>query len=147
MKNRHDDLERLRQGIDTLVRVLKIADATQLPDGKAPLNPSDSQTLIFVAMHEGCIGSDIAKFLGVSATTVSAIVDRLVRRGLVRRERTEANRRVVLLSVTPDGRKAAEAILDEQRKHCALMLEALSPSSRRDFVNHISKIAQKIEPQ
>lgn len=140
-----DELERLRSGIDTLVRVLKVSDAAVLPDGKTKLNPSDSQTLVYIASNDGCIGSDISRLLNVSATTTSAIVDRLVKRGLVQRDRTEANRRVVLLSATVSGMDAAQAILQEQRKHCTLMLSALSPSVQRDFIDHVATIASKIE--
>ena len=147
MPGKTDELERLRSGIDTLVRVLKITDAAQLPDGRKPLNASDTQTLLYVAANDDCIGTDIARLLGVSATTTSAIVDRLVRRKLIKRKRTETNRRVVLLSATPSGRKAAQAILEEQRRHCAQMLEALDPAARVDFVNHVSTIAQAIEPK
>lgn len=147
MPEKTSELERLRSGIDTLVRVLKITDAAQLPDGGKPLNTSDTQALLYIAANDGCIGIDIARLLGVSATTTSAIVDRLVRRKLINRKRTEANRRVVLLSTTASGRKAAQAILEEQRRHCAQMLEALDPAARTDFVNHVATIAEAIEPK
>lgn len=146
MKN-DDQLELLRSGIDVIVRVLKISDAAELADGKTRLNPSDAQSLVFIASHEGCIGADVAKWLGVSATTVSSIIDRLVRRGLIQRERTEANRRIILLLATPVGQAAAQAILEEQRKHCAQMLEALPKHVRKEFVAHIHTIATKIHPE
>lgn len=136
-----DQLEELRSGIDVLVRVLKITDAAELPDGKNALSPSDAQTLIFVASNRECIAADVAKFLHVSATTVSSIIDRLVRRGLLKRERTEANRRIVLLSPTEDGQQATDIIIKEQLGHCERMLSSLSPAERRTFVQLTSKIA------
>ncbi len=137
-------LESLRSGIDVLVRVLKITDAAQLPDGKPPLTPSETQTLAFLAAHQGCIATEIARFLNVSATTVSSIVDRLVRRGLVKRERTEENRRVVLLFTTDEGNEAAAAIINEQLNHCEKMLNALAPPDQKIFVDYITTIAENL---
>lgn len=147
MTIKSEELDRLRAGIDTLVRVLKITDAAELPDGTTKLNPTDSQTLVYITQNEGCISTDISKLLNVSPTTTSAIVDRLVKRELVLRERTETNRRVVLLSPTQQGKSAAEAILDEQRLHCAQMLGALDPEVRSDFINHVTTIASKISTE
>ena len=139
------EIETLRQGIDALVRVFKIADAQPLPDGSAPLNPSDVQSLMYVATHKGCIASDIVRFLGVPATSVSTIIDRLVGRSLLHRTRTDKNRRVIVLSLTTEGYIAVEAILAEQRLHCAAMLNALPPEQRSGFVAQIAHIAREIE--
>ncbi len=137
-------LEKLRSGINVLVRVLKIKDSAQLSDGRATLTPSEIQTLAFIAMHQGCIATEIAKFLNVSATTVSSIIERLVQRKLIRRERTDENRRVVLLFATDTGNDAAKAILDEQLHHCEKMLQALDPSDQKIFVDYISTIAKHL---
>ena len=93
----------LRTAIDAIVRMFKIGD--DIAAGTtAKLNPSDVQTLLFIGTHDLCTGTDIAGFLGVVPTTASAIIERLVKRGLVVRNRTEANRRIVQLSLTGDGR-------------------------------------------
>ena len=95
----------LRTAIDAIVRMFKIGD--DIAAGTtAKLNPSDVQTLLFIGAHDLCTGTDIAGFLRVVPTTASAIIERLVKRGLVVRNRTEANRRIVQLSLTGDGRAA-----------------------------------------
>lgn len=134
-------IETLRRGIDALVREFKIADAVQLRDGGPSLNPSDVQTLIYVDENDGCIARDVAEFLGVPPTSVSTIVDRLVRRDCLSRKRTEENRRVVVLSLTGSGRKVLGKILEEQRRHCAAMLAVIDPKERDQFVAQISDIA------
>ena len=47
---------------------------------------------------------DVADFLAVSNAAASKAVDRLVRRGLIRRTEAAADRRAVELSLTPEGR-------------------------------------------
>ena len=137
-------IEKLRRGIDALVREFKIADAVPLRDGGPSLNPSDVQTLIYVGEHDGCIARDVATVLGVTPTSVSTIVDRLVRRNYMSRRRTEENRRVVVLSLTDDGRDDLVQILDEQRRHCAAMLATLTPKERDQFVAQIATIANGV---
>lgn len=137
-------IEALRRGIDALVREFKITDVVQPGDGGPQLNPSDVQTLMYVEEHDGCIARDVADFLGVPPTTVTTIVDRLVRRNYLSRGRTEKNRRVVVLSLTLAGREVLEQILEEQRRHCSTMLSILDPAERERFVAQISDIAKGV---
>lgn len=52
--------------------------------------------------------TEIAADLGVSASAVTAIADRLSNSGLVARERDEKDRRVVRLRLTPEGERATK---------------------------------------
>ena len=49
----------------------------------------------------------LGHYLLISDSSASELVDRLEAAGTVRRERSEADSRVVLVSLTPQGRKAA----------------------------------------
>lgn len=51
---------------------------------------------------------ELAELLGVTRGGLTRIVDRLVGRGWVRRDRPESNRRAVHAVLTPDGRQAVE---------------------------------------
>lgn len=54
--------------------------------------------------------SDLSRQVGTPLTTMTSMLDRLERRDLVSRRTPAANRRTVLISLTPDGRDiAAEA--------------------------------------
>ena len=133
----------LRTAIDAMVRAFKITDDVVVGSA-GKLNPSDVQALLFIRDHDLCIASDISAFLGVVPTTSSAIIERLVRRGLVVRDRTEANRRIVQLSLTRSGRQTTDAIIEEQNSHCAQMLARLEPAERGGFVRAMTKIASDL---
>jgi DNA-binding MarR family transcriptional regulator len=134
--------ERLHEAISTLIRVYKIAEtgAVEGRDRKH-LNPADTQTLLFVGNRPDCIANDVAEHLAVAPTTASSIIDRLVQRGLLSRERTEENRRVVRLCLTKEGRKVQDRIRKHQLANCKAMLAALKPSEQEVFVRLISTIA------
>lgn len=53
--------------------------------------------------------SKLGSLLQVHPTSVTSAVDRLVKQGYVQRDRSAADRRVVLASITEEGRVAVEA--------------------------------------
>lgn len=137
-------IETLRLSIDALVRVFRVTDSPALGRGMPKLNPPDIQALLFVARNPDCIAADVSAFLGVVPTTTSALVDRLVRQGLLLRARTEANRRVVLLQLTEMGEEVVRQIIAQQDDHCRIMLEALSETERETFLKAAQKISTAI---
>ncbi len=71
---------------------------------KDRVTPSQLKVLKLVARTNARRIGDVADFLAVSNAAASKAVDRLVRRGLVRRTEAASDRRAVELSLTPEGR-------------------------------------------
>lgn len=65
---------------------------------------------------------DLAGALGVTPSTSGRMCDRLVRKGLIRRHRARADRREVLVSITPAGRQVVDQATGRRR---ALLREIL----------------------
>lgn len=137
-------IDTLRLGIDSLMRRFKIAEAKLAAEGDLKLNPIDIQALLFIADHPGCTANAVGQHLGVVPTTTSALLDRLVRQGLILRERVESNRRIVHLSLPEAGHERVKRIIETSNAHCRAMLEALKPDERTRFVNAVTKIANSI---
>jgi DNA-binding MarR family transcriptional regulator len=138
-KPTHTQISALRNAIDKLTRRFKIAEAAGAEGPK--LNPIDLQTMFFVADQPDCTATEVAQHLGVAATTMSAVADRLVRYGLITRERVSSNRRIVSLTLSEEGRRRVEAAVQTQHDHCRAMLSALEPQERPGFLAAIAKIA------
>lgn len=62
-----------------------------------------------LAEHPNIRLSDLADRVNLGLSTTSGIVDRMVKAGLVSRERTEADRRTMTLNLTDTGWKLREA--------------------------------------
>ena len=67
------------------------------------LNQAQAAALYVLAAHGPQRMSYLARFLLQQTQTTTDLVDRLERRGLVRRIRDAADRRVVLVQITDDG--------------------------------------------
>jgi len=66
--------------------------------------------LLYLVAHTDTLNiGDAAAFMGVSAAAASKAVDKLVRRRLLRRTETQADRRISHLSLTETSRKLMEA--------------------------------------
>jgi DNA-binding MarR family transcriptional regulator len=73
----------------------------------------------------------LAAHLGLERSSVSGLVDRAVRRGLVRRDTSEADARAVRLSLTPDGRRLADRGAEEVGDLVAPLTGRLNPAERK----------------
>jgi len=139
------DIHRLHRAVTTILRALKIAETnTQVAHRELAFVPADIQTMRFVSVHPGCKLSDLAEHLGVVPTTASSIVDRLVDRGLIRRDRPETNRRVIAITLTDDGASAFSRLEAEELATMKTMLEALPPDDRAQFVDSMARIADTV---
>lgn len=63
-----------------------------------------------LAKNEGNTVAGLARELEIDAGAMTRAMDRLEAKGLVRRERSVEDRRVVLLALTPEGRKVARRV-------------------------------------
>jgi DNA-binding MarR family transcriptional regulator len=73
---------------------------------------------------------DLASYLKLSKSSVSGLIDRAERRGLVERTTSPDDRRAVHVRLTADGRLLAERMTAEVEEALAHVLDALSPRDR-----------------
>ena len=71
-----------------------------------------SQWTTLVALHDGRISTpgDLSQNICHDAGSLTRLIDQMVERGLVARGRSETDRRVVTLSLTPRGRALVESL-------------------------------------
>ncbi|HLL24466.1 MAG TPA: MarR family transcriptional regulator [Kofleriaceae bacterium] len=95
---------------------------------KDPNFPRSSRTLA------GVVASDIAANRSVSRANVSVITSRLKRRGLIREQRDEADRRLRYLSITAKGRKLVAMLEPSRRAANRRLLGPISAADRARFL-------------
>lgn len=105
------------------------------------VTPSQLRVLKLVARTNARRIGDVADFLAVSNAAASKAVDRLVRRGLVRRTEAASDRRAVELSLTPEGRTLLaqyEAATNQVLKEVFGTLPAERLQETADFLDQLS---------
>ena len=139
------DAERHTVLMGRLVRTFKVAGRIEAESPYATLNLSDQTALARIGTPPAPIMRDVARELDSALSTATTVVDRLVKRGLVQRDRDESNRRVVRLSVTQEGRRLIDRLSEEQRASSAAVLASLEPAERRLYLDLLDKIANSAE--
>ena len=88
--------------------------------------------------------SELSERIRAQNSTVTGIIDRMEREGLVVRERSKEDRRVVYIRLTPKGRKLAEEIPVEPMEIFRTALEALTATEVRELVRILGKVARRV---
>ena len=85
-------------------------------------------------MHE------LARFLGLDKSSVTGLVDRAERRGLVARVPSTTDRRAVLVSLTDDGRSLVSQAAARFEADVLTMLSRLPPRERETLSRIVSRL-------
>jgi DNA-binding MarR family transcriptional regulator len=107
-----------------------------------------SQCMTLELLHQGdhLMGRDLAERLGLDTTTVTRVVDVLVRDGLVRRVRDEKDdRRRVFVSLTSRGRGLAGKLEGCADAYCQRILAGIPASKRDDVISALRLLVRAID--
>ncbi len=77
---------------------------------------------------------DVAGFLGIKAPATTALVDGLVRDGLVEREPDADDRRITRVCITDPGREALQIAEEMRREHMRRYMSVLSDDDIRTLI-------------
>lgn len=85
-----------------------------------------ARVLILLKLDDDRTVGDLAEHAALDQTTLSHILRRLQRQGLVTRTRQEHDNRSVLVSLTDEGERVAAVCWESAQAHDALLREGLS---------------------
>lgn len=84
---------------------------------------------------------ELAKFLSLDKSSVTGLVDRAERRGLVQRESSSEDGRAVRVSMTEQGRALAQQFVKQMERELGALVEGLSEPDRRRLSVLASQVA------
>lgn len=88
--------------------------------------------------------SSLSSRIKANNSTVTGIIDRMERESLVKRERSETDRRIVLIRLTAKGRKLAESIEVEPMEIFRQALESLPRKDIEDLFRILGAVQQRV---
>lgn len=104
-----DDLNKSIQTIRTLKQIMGLLKQRMESQYKEVKLTGPQGMLMGMLAHYGKMKiSDLSEKLDLSNSTVSGILDRLEKNGFVERVRSEEDRRVVYVNITPEYKKVAD---------------------------------------
>jgi len=88
--------------------------------------------------------SELSERIRAQNSTVTGIIDRMEREGLVMRERSREDRRVVYIKLSAKGRELAQEIPVEPMEIFKGALESLSAQEMKDLMRILTKVAKRV---
>jgi len=125
-----EELARLE--LEVLPRLMRLvaAAASETEQGAAGFLSVTQFRVLKRLARRSWLGTELAQELNVTPPTVSGAIDSLVRRGLVERGETPADRRVVPLRLTSEGRRCLDAVQERAVVALTRIVERIRPEER-----------------
>jgi DNA-binding MarR family transcriptional regulator len=116
-----------------------------LLDGRASL----PQFRLLAVLHEigWCASSRVAQELGLGASSVTRLADRLEAAGYVVRGQDPRNRSVVTLGLTASGRRLVEQVMAWRRAELGRVLDRLDPGERAALASGMRRLHEAVGEQ
>ena len=135
--------EDLMGHVNAIMRALLVAARSGAPaEGQLPFNPLHFNILRVVGAKGSIRPSQIADELKVSRTTISTAVKSLLKRGLLDASADVSDGRALHLNLSNEGQAVRDAILRQDKRNAAAMLDTLDRSERDAFVSTMGKVAR-----
>ena len=109
------------------------------------LGPADLRCLDWLADGPKTAGQ-LATATGLRPAATTALIDRLTRKGLVERVRSDADRRQVIVQMTPQGAEQTDALyrpLVEEGQQLMAKLADADLALMRDYLNVITELTDR----
>jgi DNA-binding MarR family transcriptional regulator len=91
--------------------------------------------------------SEVANEMNVSLSAITAMTDRLYKMGLIKRDRDEKDRRLVWLTITPQGGKTLQNCGMNRQEVFRKYLGGLSQEDLNSLINICDKILASIKKE
>ena len=130
--------------LGTLNGITKVLASLECCCEDMSLTKLELLALSVISNQKELIMSQLAGNLGVSMSTATGIIDKLVEKELVSRERNHGDRRVVKVVLTAKGEEIAISFQKQKEEMVKRIMELLSPEEQETFISILEKISEKL---
>jgi DNA-binding MarR family transcriptional regulator len=141
---RKRNITRILDAFDGISKVFAAMESFPID---ASISKPELLALEAISREEGLMMSDLGKRLDISLSTATGMIDRLIEKKLVKRERNGGDRRVVRVVLTDKGRKTNQTYQKQKKELFGRMLGALDPEEQGELIKILEKIAGAIKQE
>jgi DNA-binding MarR family transcriptional regulator len=141
-------MERVDETLIALRRILRAVDlfGRELAQSVG-LTAVQFRVLQIVAERDHCTAKEISQRMRVSQAAVTSLVDRLVSRGMVVREKSEVDRRQINIVTTPAGRETIAGAPDPLQQRFVQKFDNLDEWEQSMLVAALQRVATMLEAE
>lgn len=138
----HRKVMDLRETVEQILYQFRLMDTISTNGPHVHLSCQEIRLVEFLGDKGSRIMRELAEFLLLAVNSVTSVVDNLEKKGIVQRQRSETDRRVVRVELTDAGRVVYKAVLDEKVQLFKTMLSSLTEEEQEIFMVLFRKIAR-----
>ncbi len=123
-------------------RALVAVAARSLAGAEGEVSLPQYRALVVLASRGPKRASELAEELGVHGSTAGRMSDRLVRKGLVERERSDEDRRTVVLRLSDSGRALVDDVTRRRRSEITHLVRRVPVADRPHLVSALQALSR-----
>lgn len=104
------------------------------------LTPTQFSALIRLSEIDECSQNQLGRLISVDVATIKGVVDRLVKKDLVRLRADETDRRRTLISLSAQAREMIDGLHEAGRRISAETLRPLSPTEQATLLRLLGRL-------
>lgn len=134
----------LRAALVALSRRRPVRDPVAAACENLDMTPAQLHIVLWLGTDGALTMGELARRVAVTEKTITGVVDRLERDGLVQRERVSADRRVVQVTLAPRGARLFRQIDGDIEAKLTQFLGLLEAVDRQHLVRMLEKLTAKL---
>ena len=107
-------------------------------------SPGRFATLTLIARNPGISQTELSLANGRDKSSLTPVVEDLVKRGLIERKRMDNDRRTYRLNLTPSGKKVLTMLTRCARRHERNLDRVIGERDRKRFIEILKKISAEL---
>ena len=115
--------------------------------GNDGLTPRQFIVLTAVAENEGLSQTDLVRRTGIDRSTLADMISRMLKKGLLARQRTKADARANSVKITASGRRAMNATTTKVQKADTAVLKVIPKGKQAELLRILSMISEAIDAE
>ena len=115
--------------------------------GASDLTKQQYTVLAAVEQNEGMSQTDLVHMTGIDRSTLAEMIRRMIEKGLLDRERTEADQRANAVRIAAGGRKALRSARSASERVERTLLSGLSSADRVKFVRMLTTVVSQADDE
>ncbi len=103
------------------------------------------ELLAALRKHKALSMKRISEILTVTGGNVTGLIDRLEKKGLAKRQRSKKDRRVINVTITPEGDRVYDQVIDEFEENLFNILSELSNGDLEEFYRILDELYLRLK--
>lgn len=110
-----------------------------------PITPAQFDVLQILYFHGKKRMSDISQTLGITKSTTTGLVDRLIEAEFVKKRQSHEDRRAFIIDITNKGKKVIEKVIERRVNYLENILDIMDDRSKKQLQSSLNTLLEAME--